>query len=284
MKSCLRFALAAAALLAAPMSLAQPAAGSGGQGAATPAGGDLPGGGFDRALFDLWIDARAGTGEPVWWYSEGTLHAFPSGELIARVEGFDTARMHWPDRAVPDVHQYSRKIYMFRDPATGQVLRQFNGNAVAPIAFPYQFIRYRLQGDDIATVVEQGVAPNVMTIPARQGITARRLGNDGVAFTAPLYMDFPSRGGARFQAFENYDFFISTNPAVSEPHQLSWVRFGPAPAWAGGVPSVMHLVTWRVERFEDLPAPMRSFIEAEAPMWKAPPVDLADIRRLQAGG
>jgi hypothetical protein len=29
---------------------------------------------------------------------------------------------------------------------------------------------------------------------------------------------------------------------------------------------------------------MRRFVETEAPLWKAPPADMAEIARLQAGG
>jgi hypothetical protein len=43
----------------------------------------------------------------------------------------------------------------------------------------------------------------------------------------------------------------------------------------------MHLVAWRVDRYSDLPASIREYLESEAPMWKAPPRDLAEIRALQ---
>jgi hypothetical protein len=53
------------------------------------------------------------------------------------------------------------------------------------------------------------------------------------------------------------------------------------PAWAGGRSSVMHLVTWRMQSFEELPGDLRAYIQSEYPLWQAPPVDLAEIRRLQ---
>jgi hypothetical protein len=43
----------------------------------------------------------------------------------------------------------------------------------------------------------------------------------------------------------------------------------------------MHLVTWRVDSFEGVPRGLRDYIAADAPQWRGPPTDLADIRRLQ---
>ena len=42
-------------------------------------------------------------------------------------------------------------------------------------------------------------------------------------------------------------------------------------------------MTWRVERWEDIAADLRSYIEKEQPLWRNPPKDLAEIRRLQEG-
>lgn len=237
--------------------------------------------GFDQRLFDTFVAARAGTGKPVYWYSTGTLRAYPSGELIATMEGFDTGRSVRPDPSKPLVQQFSRKIYIFRDPKTGEVLTRFNGGKGAPIAYPYQFITYELKGDQVETWVEQGRGARVQRIGPGDTMQARWMGDTAV-FTAPLFLDVPiGQTGRRYQAWENYDFFIQTRRGVRQPHQLSWARYGDAPAFAGGVPSIMHLVTWRVDRFEDLPASIRDYVNADAPLWREPPKDLADIRRLQ---
>ena len=238
-------------------------------------------GGFDAESFDLWVDARAGSGAPVYWYSTGTVRAFPSGELLFLMEGYDTARAHRPDPERSLAHQYNRKIYIFRDPGSGAVLTTWNGEPVEPVAYPYQFITYALDGDDMKTSVEQGSGERLQTIEGGS-MTHRRVGDTHV-FTAPVFLDFPVPAtGSRYQAWENYDFFIHPPGTVAEAHQLSWARVGPLPRWAGGAQSVMHLVTWRVESFEDVPEGFRRYIEAEAPLWKVPPRDLAEIRELQA--
>lgn len=238
--------------------------------------------GFDEPTFDLWIDARAGSGEPVYWYSTGTVRAYPSGELLFLMEGYDTARAHRPEPDVPLAHQYNRKIYIFRDPATGEVLETWNGQDVEPVAYPYQFITYALDGDGMKTSVEQGAGDRIQTVEG--GGMAHRIVGDTHVFTAPVFLDFPIPGTeSRYEAWENYDFFIQPEDGVAEPHQLSWARVGPLPRWAGGGASVMHLVTWRVERFEDVPESFRTYILEKAPLWQLPPRDLAEIRELQQG-
>lgn len=234
-------------------------------------------GGFDAAAFRTFATARAGEGAPVYWYSTGELRSYPEGRLLALVEGFDTARsMPDPDRP-GGVVQLSRKIYIYRDPATGAVLRAFEGRPVQPIAYPYQLIRYWLEGDRLRTHVTQGSGERVQRIGPGGNATARRQG-DTLMVTAPLYLDMPMPSGARYQAFENYDFFFTGRDGL----RLSWLRYGDDALT--GKPSIMHMVGWRVGRFEDLPEPMRRFVEQEAPLWKAPPADMAEIARLQAGG
>jgi len=235
------------------------------------------------ALFDRWIEGRVGSGDPVYWYSIGTMRSYPDGEVIAVMEGYDTARMHRPDPDKSLAHQYNRKIYIFRDPETNEVLREIEGRTVEPVAYDYQFITYELKDGGIETFVEQGAGDAVRRIGPGKQMSMRMLGDTAV-FSAPVYLDFPIGPEARYQAFENYDFFLHPSGSVPEPNQLSWVRYGPAPPWAGGVPSIMHLVTWRVESFDEVPETLRTYIESDAVLWREPPKDLEDVRRLQGAG
>ncbi len=238
---------------------------------------------FDQALFDSWIEARVGSGDPVYWYSIGTVRAYPSGDLLFNMEGYDTARVHRPDAETGLAHQYNRKVYVFRDPDTNEVITEWNGEAVEPIAYPYQFISYELKDGEVETFVEQGAGERVSRMGPGRDIKVRRLG-DSLVFTAPVYLDFPIPGTeARYQAFENYDFFIHPGSAVEVPNQLSWMRYGACPRWTGGVPCVMHLITWRVDSYGAVPQTLRGWIDSEAPLWRKPPADLDEIRELQAG-
>jgi hypothetical protein len=236
-------------------------------------------GAFDEAAFRSFVDMRTGRGEPVYWYCEGLVYAYPSGKPLMRMEGIDTARL-WRDPAEPAVaKQLSRKTFFYRDLDSGRVLTEFGGRPLAPIEYPYQFITYELRGGRVGTFVEQGRAPRVQRIGPGEDMQVRRVRGDYV-FTAPLFLDFPVAGVERYQAFENYDFVVSGRPdADPTTHRLSWLRYGDIP---GVGKTVMHLVAWRIDRYADLPAPMREYLETRARPWMQPPADIAEIRALQA--
>lgn len=242
----------------------------------------LADGGFSDAVFAAWAEARTGSGDPVYWYSVGTMNAYPSGEVLAVMEGFDTARSEI-DPETGAVRQYSRKIYIFRDPDTGAVLREVAGQKVAPIAYPYQFITYARDGaGGMLTTVEQGAGPSFSRFGPSGGMTARKLG-DAVNFNAPVWLDFEVAPGVRYQAWENYDFFIQPEAAeTAQRYQLSWVRYGALPVWTGAGNGVMQMTGWRVARFADLPDGIRRYVETEAPLWMQPPRGLEEIRALQS--
>ena len=276
--------LAGLPLLAMPPALsAQDLAGD----APAPSAAVQPAGdaGFTPELFRRWIDVRVGVGDPVYWYSIGTVRSFPDGKLLYRMEGYDTARMHWPDAELLLAHQYNRKIYVFRDPATNAVITQKDGRPVAPIAYPYQFITYMLKNADVETVVEQGAGKQLRRIGPGEGMSVKALG-ETLVFSAPVYLDFEIPGApVRYEAFENYDFLIQPEKSgLAVPNQLSWVRYGPLPPALGGGRSIMHLVSWRVDTYAALPETIRSYVEAEAPLWMSPPQDLEEVRILQQDG
>lgn len=241
-------------------------------------------GGFDAESFKVFTEARFGTGEPVYWYSTGTVRAYPSGEILFLMEGYDTSRgENVAEASRPTARQFNRKTYVYRDAKTGEILREYQGKPVSPIAYEYQFITFALGEEGrVETRVEQGREPRVQRFGPDSDMGVTRLG-DTFVFTAPVFLDFPIPGApVRYQAWENYDFFVTPNAAISHPLTLSWARYGALPPWAGGGPAIIHMVSWRVDRFEDIPAGFRQYIETEAPLWRSPPVDLADIRRLQA--
>lgn len=236
--------------------------------------------GFDQELFDRWVEARAGSGEPVYWYSVGTVKAFPSGEVLARMEGFDTARLYKPESSARKAMQLSRKIYVFRDPVTNALMTEHGGKPIAQVRFPYQLITYALKDDQLETYLEQGVGARLLKLGPSSGISATRLGATAV-YSAPLFLDVKQPPEAKRQVFEHYDFFIQPprdNPR--EQYQLSWIRYGDR-AMFGDTPTVTHMVSWRVNRFEDLPASIREVVDNDGQLWRAAPKSLAEIRELQ---
>lgn len=237
------------------------------------------GGGFDADLFERFLEARVGSGDsPVYWYSIGDVYTYPEGEIVARLEGFDTARLVRDADSPTTAHQLSRKIFVYRDPKTNEVLTEVNGAPVRHIMYPYQFITYTLEGDRLVTFVEQGAGDRLTKLGPSDEITAQRLG-DVAVYSAPLFLNLETPRGL-YQAFEHYDFFIQP-PDADQPYQLSWIRYGDLPPWAGAGKSIVHLVSWRVGSFKELPATIREYVSKEAPLWLGPPEDLAEIRRLQ---
>lgn len=240
----------------------------------------VPAAGFDPATFQRWVEMRVGGGEPVYWYCIGTVYSYPEGKPLMRVEGIDTARLDRSLSTPTTAHQLSRKVFVYRDLATDAILTEWNGRPLPPIAYPYQYITYELKDAALETFVEQGAAPRLQRIGPGTGIVPRRIG-ETLVFTAPLFLDFPTPGGGRYQAFENYDFFVQPRlSGLAHPYQISWLRYGDLPGGAGK--SIMHMVAWRVDRYQDLPQSIRSYLESDAGrLWKEPPRDIAEIRRLQ---
>ncbi len=235
--------------------------------------------GFDAAAYRQWVEMRVGSGEPVYWYCIGTVFSYPDGRPLMKMEGVDTARLDRSQSTPTVAHQLSRKTFVYRDLQSGAILREWQGKPLPPIAYPYQYITYAHEGSGVVSWVEQGKAPRVQRIGPGTDTVARRIG-DSMMFSAPVFLDFPTAGGGRYEAFENYDFFVAPASAgLKFPYQISWVRYGDL---AGGTQkTIMHLVAWRVDRYADLPASIRDYLESEAPMWKQPPQDIGEIRQLQ---
>ncbi len=250
----------------------------------TPPGAAAPAfvGASESDIFRIWIEARAGDGTPVHWVSEGAVYAYPSGEKLFGMTGFDSSRVIWPESEEGEIMHLTRKTFAYTDAATGAILKEYKGQQVVPIAYPYQIIRYQMNDGLIFASVEQGAEPRVQQIEAKEGIISRKVG-DSWAFTAPLFLSFPLPNGAQYEAWENYDFFVHPEGGVSEAHQMTWQRFGDLPPWAGGGKAIYHLLSWRVESVEDFPPALLAWAKAERPIWLRPPENLEEVRRLQKG-
>ncbi|MGQ5701940.1 hypothetical protein ACUJ46_07825 [Sandaracinobacteroides sp. A072] len=271
--------LVRAALLSAAM-LAMPVPAVAGQQAGGAAEGSDARSQAPEAL-RLWVDARAGTGKPVHWVAEGGVYDYPSGRKLFGMVGFDSSKVIWPEKPGDPILHLTRKTFAYTHPETGEILKEWNGKPVTPIAYPYQLIRYRMEDGRIHADVEQGAGDDIRHIRSGEGMRMRWMGRDTLAVTAPVFLDLPLPGGARYEAWENYDFFLHRPGTVSQPHQMSWQRYGALPPFAGKGKAIYHLLSWRVERHEDFPPAILEWARREKPMWLVPPADVAEIRRLQ---
>jgi hypothetical protein len=236
---------------------------------------------FDQSSFEQFVTMRVGTGAPVYWYCVGELYSYPTGKLLAKIEGVDTARLYKAESRAGSVTQISRKIFLYRDPATNAIMRSFNGQPVTHIEYPYQLIRYELRDGEMVSFVEQGSGSRLQKIGPVHGMSVRRM-NKSLIFSAPLFLNLETPRG-KYEAFENYDFLVQTAGATPQQYQLTWNRFGDLPPFMGGGKSIMQLVSHRVDSYSLLPASFREYLEKEAPLWKQPPKDLQEIRQLQQG-
>ncbi len=222
-------------------------------------------GGFDKELFESWLDMRTGGGETdVYWYSEGVIKTFPGGETTAVMIGFDTARLlrdpNNPNKAI----QLSRKIFYFFDPETGQRLDR------KPIAYPHQLKTYELKGDEIIYTVESNNGSSVYSLGPMENYAAQRI--DGVQWFN--YSVFIQRGSGKF---ENSDFYVRPEDGLNEKerYQHTWVSYGVGPVMSSAV-------AWRYSSFEAMPERITKIVAEEAPLWLNPPQDLAEIDRMRA--
>lgn len=231
---------------------------------------------FTPKLFNQFTEMRVGTGEPVYWYCIGEVYEYPSGKLIAKVEGVDTARLIEEESNDFKKLQLSRKVFFYLDPETGEVMREHKGKKVEPIAYPYQQITYEFKDGKMLSGVVQGKAPRIQRIASTGNNLVRDFGGLKI-FSAPLFLNFPG-----YQAYENYDFFVQEKTKRGVPkYQLSWNRRGSLPPFFGGGDSVFQLVSYRIDKYENLPESIRKILESEARLWMKPPKDLKEIAELQ---
>lgn len=231
----------------------------------------------------LWVDARAGTGTPVHWIASGGVFEYPTGKKLFGMVGFDSSRVIWPSKKGGAIIHLTRKTFAYTDPVTDEILTEYNGKRVAPIAYPYQMITYRFENSMIFGDVEQGAGDAIQQIKMKDGMGMRWLGRDTLVVTAPIFLDFPLPNGSRYEAWENYDFFLHKGDKIDEPYQMSRQRYGALPPWAGTGKAIYHLVSWRVENESQFPVKLLAWARADMPMWLVPPSGIDEIRALQLG-
>lgn len=233
-------------------------------------------GGFDAELFERFVDSNMGSdGKPVYYYSTGTVKTFPGGELLANIEGVDMARLLRRD---PDgtVHKASRKMFILRDPRTSEVIERIDGKALDDYFYPYQYMTFRLDGSLLRGTATQGAGAAKHSVDVGSAMEARRVG-DVAVFSAPNARARPDGTGS----YEMYEFWVQPRGSTVQPSTtltLTLVNWHPI---GRGKPVYTHRTSWRVDRYDALPASLREWIEAKAPLYRQPPRDLAEIERLQ---
>ncbi|MCB2107142.1 MAG: hypothetical protein KDE14_05550 [Rhodobacteraceae bacterium] len=233
-------------------------------------------GGFTPELFDAWIKMRAGDGKPVFWYSEGIVKSNPEGETIGYMTGTDMSIV-MRDETKPNTWiQLSRKIFITIDPKTGEIALGPDGKPRRPIAYPYQMKTYTLDGDEIVYSVQSHDGRVIADEEPRRNYSVRKIGNV-THFNYAMFIDRDRGNGERVQRFEVNDFFMRPDPDLNEQerYQYTWTGTGPGPIMSSAV-------SWRYSAFDDIPNELvKKYIRENAPLWQAPPKDMAEIERIR---
>ena len=284
--------------------------------------------------FLAFADVKLGkVGEPVArWSVEGDVFEYPTGRLLARVAGVDVCRRvddaavlrdvvfddssRATETASKTVSQMSRKLLLFLDPETNEVMTQFEGQTVSPAAFPYQVTRYAFyDGDDVSAATENdhdnGAATGgsvTATVTVGAGVSKMTLTGASVAvsrggfsdsndkgpsfdksrvFSVPAFLDVETEDGGRHEAYESYDYFFggseeddrgTTNTTHPTP-VFAWTRFGACAPF--GEACVLRALARRVASHENLTESVREYVRKHAPEYDDAPKDAAEIRELQ---
>lgn len=234
-------------------------------------------GGFDQDMFERFVESNMGTdGKPVYYYSIGTVKTFPGGKLLANIEGVDMARLLKRD-ADGTVHKASRKMFILRDQKTGAVIEKIDGKPNDQSFYPYQYMTFKLgEHGELHGGSTQGAGAKKHFVNFAGGIEARRVGNIDV-FSAVNSRQSDDGTGS----YEMYEFWVlpkNSNIKPSSTLTLTLVDWQPL---GKGKPVYTHRTSWRVDRYEDLPASLRDYIDAKAPLYREPPRNMAEIERLQ---
>ncbi len=243
---------------------------------------NLVAGGFTEEDFARYIQARFGDGDPVYWYAIGDSTTFPDGNMILRTEGYDTGRLYEFDRERSEVTGLTRKLIVMRNPATGDIITGPDGQPAWISNFTYQLFKMRLQDGYLIYETQQGAGDLLNTATGGLNRSEIQKFDDMVVYTTPVNYTMPmdEKGSAWEPVWETYDVIEREQDGTVRYDGL-WSGSFPLPAAMGGGRSSMHAYFHRYDRYSDLPESIRSFVDEYAPMWKAPPVDLDEIRELQ---
>ena len=240
-------------------------------------------GGYSPEDFENCIRTRFGTGDPIYWYGVGDASTFPAGKMFMRTEGYDTGRLLSLDTEKSEAVGLTRKMIVLRHPVSGEILKGPDGEPAWLNNFTYQLFRMRLQEGFLVYDVEAGAGEFRNTVSDVLNRSEVQHYPGLTVYTTPVNYSMPDVAGTGgdLKVWENYDF-IERDYGGGKQYAATWAGAFPLPPMMGPGRSSMHGYFQRYDNYADVPDTLRSFIEEYAPLWKAPPVDMDEIRSLQS--
>lgn len=227
-------------------------------------------GGFDRTAFEAYVETLGATDGPRFYAYTGTVYDVPSGKIIATVDGYQAARV-FRDAAKPDEAVLIRRAFLlYRAPGSGEVISYYPDVRAKSVSKPpLGLVRLALEGDRATSraVVSNSGQPTNITLPEQLSVT--REGTDYV-FRRVVSPPDPQQ-----QPIEVMEMVRRASGKPSERIRIVMTKVANNQSFLPpGGRHLLHLVWRPVERFEDLPPVIRTFIDAEAPVMKSLPETL----------
>ena len=245
-----------------------------------------------RDAFEIWGKMRLGLGtgpgsnpDGVFWVGGGALYEIYSGKMLAIFEGFDVGKgVHLSEN---HIRQLSRKIFWFRDPQSGEIMTEYQGNPVNPIVYDSQMIDYHKGPDGSITYSVEASLRLLKDALPKMKITTHMAGPHQMMINIPVFLDIPmpkdGPTGGRYQAWEFYDYNVDPTFPADRPPTAVWCRQGSIPPFNMDSKAVLRFSGFRVETYDELPERMRREVECAYPHFREPPRDTEEAI-LQADG
>jgi hypothetical protein len=237
---------------------------------------------IDQQQFDDWIQTRCGTGDPIYWYARGDVRAFPGdGEVLYRMDFMEENRLVADPENPANKICLGRKMSIFLDKDTGQILHEFRGHSLAPVIYPYQVIEMTLGAGRVAAVATQGSGKSLRTYKLADVVTVVSFAGRTDFVAAAMFTTPHKVGGEHISEYLTYTVAQGlAGQQRANPGLVRTVTFN-APGGDGNTYFVEHAAGARMKSYQDLPMLVREFIKTEAPIFVAPPLNMAEINRMQ---
>lgn len=262
---------------------------------------------WSREDFGALAQLRAARRGTSFWHGSGTLVALAAGRVVAHVDVLEVCRTDLSRSNDTSSTLLVRKLFVYRDPASGEVLE--HRGALAILATPCQEVTVTLREDegtlDIGArtsasqpalsassanggmrrssadrFVELNVPlPASASARAAAAAAARRESPIGLRVRAPLGLTFqtggaappPPAAGARTREVESYVYW---REPLTRRVKRAYTRVGAGPAWSTPGSHMLQLRSARTRWFHGIPRHMRAFVREELPAWRRAPAAL----------
>jgi hypothetical protein len=241
---------------------------------------------FTQKDFEKFAESRFGPpdGKARYWYGKGPVRDTQTGETIYVFEYYDTVR-HIVDPKNPNKrYGIVRKLDLFRDKDTNEVLETFQGRPVKVWEFPYQLLELEYKDGKVMLTVSQGAGEFLRTHKFPHS-SVERFG-DFVHFTFPGFFttrrpEIPDQVSSHTMTSL---FITCERNCNSTPYQWNQSGVSPLAPWAGGDGvklGYMSMSGARFENYTDLPKELRDVLDKRYPTYREPAKDLDEVRALQ---